>query len=75
MDNARIYYSHDAEMQAERRNMIIVFFVLGLGIGLGAAAGRLFAPQSGAQTRKDLANSFKESVKTLEDNVEAVFED
>lgn len=50
------------------RNMI-----LGAGIGsaVGVAAGLLFAPKSGRETRKVIADRTSETVKNLKDNVVA----
>ena len=37
------------------------------GIGIGAAAGVLFAPKSGNETRKELKNKFDELIEKLKD--------
>lgn len=41
---------------------VVLYMLAGVGLGaiIGAAAGLLFAPKSGAETREDLANKFKE---------------
>lgn len=70
MDNNRTYYSQQAETQAQRRNTVIMLFALGIGVGLGATAGLLLAPNSGHKTREGLTNSFEAGVKTVQDNVE-----
>jgi len=43
-------------------NNVVLYMLAGVGLGaiIGAAAGLLFAPKSGAETREDLANKFKE---------------
>ena len=50
------------------RNMI-----LGAGIGsaVGVAAGILFAPKSGRETRKVIADRTSQTIKNLKDNVVA----
>lgn len=47
--------------------------ILGAGIGsaVGVAAGILFAPKSGRETRKVIADRTSETVKNLKDNVVA----
>lgn len=47
----RMYYSHEAEVRANRQRVVLAMVVAGLGIGLGAALALLFAPQSGDKTR------------------------
>ena len=43
-------------------NNVVLYMLAGLGLGaiIGAAAGLLFAPKSGAETRDELAHKFKE---------------
>ena len=47
--------------------------VIGVGIGsaLGAAAGILFAPKSGKETRQIIADRTSETIKNFKDNVAA----
>ena len=40
--------------------MLYMLAGVGLGAIIGAAAGLLFAPKAGAETRQDLANKFRE---------------
>lgn len=50
-------------MSNEREESNVVLYMLagvGLGAIIGAAAGLLFAPKAGSETREDLANKFKE---------------
>ncbi len=65
--NNRIYYSRDAEIQAnrERAGAILLFMVLGLGIG--AVLALLFAPKSGDKTRAELASTLEDSLDTGRD--------
>jgi gas vesicle protein len=41
---------------------VVLYMLAGVGLGaiIGAAAGLLFAPKAGTETREDLANKFKE---------------
>ena len=41
---------------------VVLYMLAGVGLGaiIGAAAGLLFAPKAGMETREDLANKFKE---------------
>ena len=50
-------------MSNDRDEANVVLYMLacvGLGAIIGAAAGLLFAPKAGAETRDELANRFKE---------------
>ena len=44
------------------------------GLGVGALAGILYAPKSGAETREDLANSARESTEYLRNRSKQVAE-
>lgn len=50
------------------RNLIIG---AGIGSAMGVSAGILFAPKSGRETRKVIADRTSETVKNLKDNVVA----
>ncbi len=63
--NNRMYYSHDAEMRAQRERFVLALIVLALGIGFGSAVALLFAPQSGERTRRAL----EEVAETVVDRV------
>lgn len=41
---------------------VLLYMLAGVGLGalIGAAAGLLFAPKAGTETREDLGNKFKE---------------
>jgi gas vesicle protein len=41
---------------------VVLYMLAGVGLGaiIGAAAGLLFAPKAGMETREDLSNKFKE---------------
>jgi gas vesicle protein len=44
----------------EKNVMLYMLAGVGLGALIGAAAGLLFAPKPGTETREDLSNKFKE---------------
>lgn len=58
----RIYYSRAAELEAKRRQMLQTSLFLMLGLGIGAVLALLFAPNSGEQVRKDIAQAVEERV-------------
>jgi gas vesicle protein len=64
--NNRTYYSHEAEERAARRNSALIILALSIGVGVGAAAGLMFAPNTGEKTRNDLTHSLGH---TLEQSV------
>jgi gas vesicle protein len=53
--NDRIYYSRDAELRAMRERALAVGIFMALGLGIGAVLALMFAPKSGSQVRKELA--------------------
>jgi predicted NBD/HSP70 family sugar kinase len=70
MNNDRVYYSHDAEMQAMRERTMLAVVFLTVGLGIGAALAFLFAPSSGKTTRHDLARNVEEGLHIGRDAVE-----
>lgn len=44
----------------EKNVMLYMLAGVGLGAIIGAAAGLLFAPKAGAETREEIANKFRE---------------
>jgi gas vesicle protein len=44
----------------EKNVMLYMLAGVGLGAIIGAAAGLLFAPKAGSETREELANKFRE---------------
>lgn len=44
----------------EKNAMLYLLAGVGLGAIIGLAAGMLFAPKAGTETREDIANKFKE---------------
>lgn len=74
MSNERVYYSHDAEMQAgrDRTMLALVFLTLGMGIGTGLAL--LFAPTSGKKTRDGLTHTLEQGLKESREMVEPIAE-
>lgn len=49
-------------MSEQHDKNVMLYFLAGVGLGalVGAAAGLLLAPKSGAETREDLAHKFDE---------------
>lgn len=70
--NNRIYYSREAEEQAnqERTRAVLIFMVLGLGIG--AVLALLFAPKSGEETRHDISKSLDDRFSGVEKELESL---
>ena len=42
--NERIYYSHEAEEQAKRQQLLVVILFAAFGLAIGTALALLFAP-------------------------------
>jgi gas vesicle protein len=70
MSNERIYYSHDAEINAMRNRTMLTLLFLTLGLGIGAALALLFAPTTGKAVRDDLAKSMGEGLNNGRDAME-----
>jgi gas vesicle protein len=65
----KVRSSRAKDMRRNRtKNMVIG---VGIGSALGAAAGILFAPKSGKETRQIIADRTSETVKNFKDNVAA----
>ncbi|MFN8218741.1 MAG: YtxH domain-containing protein [Fimbriimonadales bacterium] len=49
-------------MQENDEKNVLIYMLAGVGLGalIGAAAGLLFAPKAGTETREELAEKFKE---------------
>jgi gas vesicle protein len=72
MTNDRVYYSHDAEMQAMRDRTVLTLVFLAFGLGIGAVLALLFAPTSGKKARRELTKSVEESLKDGREALEPV---
>jgi gas vesicle protein len=57
MNDDRIYYSHDAEIQAMRKMTRLMVLCLIAGLGIGAVVALLFAPSSTRKVRDDLTRA------------------
>jgi gas vesicle protein len=66
----RIYYSREAEAQANQEKALMVGIFLLLGLGIGAALALLFAPRSGQKTRQELTRALEERFATVEKDME-----
>lgn len=72
MNNERVYYSHDAEVNAMRDRTLLALAFLTFGLGIGAALALLFAPAAGTTTRQNIAKNVEEGLQTGRENVEPV---
>ena len=56
-------------MSQSEDNNVLVYLLAGFGLGalIGAIAGLLFAPKSGAETREELATKLKDLKQKTED--------
>jgi gas vesicle protein len=72
MNNDRIYYSHDAEVQTLRKMTILALLFLALGLAIGVGIALLFAPSSGKKVRHDLAQSIEAGLNDGREAVEPV---
>lgn len=54
--NDRIYYSREAEMQAQRQFFVSAAFVALLSVAVGALIAVLFTPRTGRDVRNELEN-------------------
>lgn len=66
----RIYYSQQAEAQAQRQQFFLTVLVAGLGISLGTIFGLLFAPQSGEKTRQQIEEQVEQASRDLGEHAE-----
>jgi gas vesicle protein len=65
----KVRSSRAKDMRRNRtKNMVIG---VGIGSALGVAAGILFAPKSGKETRQIIADRTSETIKNFKDNVAA----
>ncbi len=62
MMNDRIYYSREAEVQANRERMTAIFAFFVIGITVGTALALLFAPHTGDKTRGEIADAIEEGL-------------
>lgn len=72
MNPDRVYYSHDAEVNALRKRTALIIAFLTVGMGIGATLALLFAPASGRNTRHDLVKTVEDGLQSGRDTVEPV---
>ncbi|GEM_PF-431094 len=63
-NNNRIYYSREAEIQARRERMTTVMLFMVLGLGIGTAMALLLAPSSGKEIRSELSSTLEGGLDT-----------
>ncbi len=51
---ARTYYTHEAEVRAQRDRTALAFIAVLLGVSIGSVLALLFAPQAGRKIRQQL---------------------
>jgi gas vesicle protein len=66
MSQQRTFYSDEAKQRVRRETTFVLGVVLALGVGIGTAIAMLFAPQSGDETREEIAHATDGTVKKLE---------
>jgi len=74
MNNERIYYSHDGEVQAARDRTVLALVFLMLGLGVGAGLSLLFTPMSGKKVRDGLSQTLEQGLKDTREKVEPMVE-
>jgi gas vesicle protein len=74
MSDERVYYSHDAEVQAERERTMLALVFLTLGMAIGTGLALLFAPKSGKKTRDGLTHTMEQGLKESRERVEPIAE-
>lgn len=72
MSNERVYYSHDAQMQAIRDMIRLAVGAIVVGAGIGAVIALLFAPSSGEKTRKNIGKAVEEGLQSGREAVEPI---
>lgn len=73
--NNRIYYSREAEEQAQREKFFLMIFATGISMVIGAIIALLMAPQTGDETRKELLSQGREAGEQFLNNAEHFRED
>ncbi|MBZ0297264.1 MAG: YtxH domain-containing protein [Anaerolineae bacterium] len=73
MSSNRIYYSREAEMQANREKTIAVILFLAFGLGVGAVLALLFAPRSGEQVRHEIGHALEDRFGNVEQELSGRF--
>ena len=72
--NDRIYYSREAEHRVHQQRMILALFGMALGLSIGGVMALLFAPRSGEENRKALADQFGHVYEQGQDATGSAFE-
>ncbi len=67
--NDRMYYSREAQMQADQEKLVATITFLLVGLALGAIVALLFAPDSGKKIRKNISNTIEGKIESGRDTV------
>jgi len=70
MNNDRVYYSREAEIEVMREMTKQALFCILLGVGTGAALALLFAPTSGKHIRENIAKTVEGGLKDSQDAID-----
>jgi len=70
----RIYYSKSAEQRAQQQRLMFACIFAAAGITAGIVIALLFAPQSGEQTRQDVASNAEKAIGTGRDTTSRMVE-
>jgi gas vesicle protein len=67
--NERMYYSHDAQMRAQRERMLLVALSVLLGLTFGAVAALLLADRPGREVRAALGGGLEDALDDAQKGV------
>jgi len=70
----RTYYSHDAEMRANRERMTMTSFYMVVALAVGALLALLFAPTTGEKMRDELGHAVGEGLHNGREAIEPAIE-
>lgn len=66
----RMYYSHDAEMRAQRQKLITVFLTVALSLSVSTIVTLLLAPRKGEDIRRMVGEQLNEVAETVKERVQ-----
>jgi sensor domain CHASE-containing protein len=68
--NDRLYYSREAEVQAQRQQLILVLIVAGFSLLIGTIVTLFLTPVSGSDIRRSVGEKFEEVRRDVEARVQ-----